>query len=134
MGFLDNLENSLKNLETADERAADSLQNAQRREDERVRAQAAAPFAEQLKSAPYTSELLTQATKIGHGLRTKVHMAWLGDTLRLEARERRLELRPTAQGVTVVFLANGEELSSRVLDLGGSAEDLAREWLAPPAG
>ena len=55
MGFLDNLENSLKNLETADERAADSLQNAQRREDERVRAQAAAPFAEQLKSAPYTS-------------------------------------------------------------------------------
>ncbi|MCX6620501.1 MAG: hypothetical protein NTY38_05395, partial [Acidobacteria bacterium] len=117
MGFLDNLENSLKNLETADERAADTQQSAERREAERAHAKAIAPFAEQLKHSPFVSDLLTHATRIGHGLRTKVHVAWLGDTLRLDAKERRLELRPTLQGVSAVFLENAEEVRSRVLEL-----------------
>lgn len=130
MGFLDNLENSLKNLESADERAAEA-QDAAYREAERARARAAAPFAGQLKTAPFTSELLAEATRIGHELRTKVHLAWLGSTLRLEAKQLRLELRPSAQGILAVFLTDGEERGSRVLDLEGSAKELAREWLAP---
>ncbi|MCC7499503.1 MAG: hypothetical protein IT160_18115 [Bryobacterales bacterium] len=132
MGYLDNLENSLKNLETADERAAESRHDARRRETERAQLQAAAPFAEQLKHSPFTGELLSEATRIGHRLRTKVHMVWLGDTLRLDARERRLELQPTAQGIVALFLVNGEEVSRRMLDLGGSPADLAREFLEPP--
>lgn len=32
------------------------------------------------------------------------HIAWLGTTLRLEACGRRLELRPTATGIIVVYL------------------------------
>lgn len=131
MGFLDNLENSLKNLESADERAAASAQDATRRESEQARARATAPFAGQLKTAPFTSELMTEATRIGFELRTKVHLTWLGNTLRLEAKQLRLELRPSPEGIQAVFLTDGEERSSRLLDLNGSALELAREWLAP---
>jgi hypothetical protein len=130
MGFLDNLENNLKSLESREEgrEAADRQQRA--RESERAQAQAIAPFAEQLKKSPFTLGVLTQAARVGHSLRTKVHVAWLGDTLRLEARDQRLELRPTATGIVVVSIENGNEVTAKPLDLSGDPERLIREWLS----
>ena len=54
-------------------------------------------------------------------------MAWLGTTLRLEARDRRLELRPTANGVVAAYLENGGEVRSEPLDLAGDAGEF---WCA----
>jgi hypothetical protein len=129
MSFLDNLENNLKSLESRED-AEDSLDRDQRaRENQRAAARAAAPFAEELKKGPYTAELLKQAVRIGHGMRTKVHIAWLGSTLRLEARERRLELRPTPKGVVAVYLENNQEQRARPVDLTSNPEPLVRDWL-----
>lgn len=130
MSFLDNLESNLKALESRDEAAAPSEAEKRRRDNDAALARAAAPFADRLKRAPFTSELLKHATRLGFAARTKVHIAWLGTTLRLEARERRLELRPTPEGVLAVFLEDGQERRTRPLDLDSNAEELAREWLA----
>jgi hypothetical protein len=130
MSFLDDLENNLKSLESS-EQGKDDAERAQRaRESERAQAQAVAPFAEQLQQSPYTAELLTQAARVGFGLRTNVHIAWLGSTLRLEARDKRLELRPTPQGIVAAYIENGQEIRTEACDLNGSAEDLVRRWLA----
>jgi len=53
----------------------------------------------------------------------------LGSTLRLEARARRLELRPTANGIVAVYLENGQETRTEPLDLSGDPEHLIRQWL-----
>jgi hypothetical protein len=129
MSFLDNLENNLKSLESQEEgkEAADRQHRA--REAERANAQAIAPFAEELKKSPFTSALLTQAARVGHSLRTKVHVAWLGPILRLEARDRRLELRPTPSGILAVYIENGQDGRSHPLDLAGDPEQLVRQWL-----
>jgi hypothetical protein len=133
MSFLDNLENNLKSLESQEE--SGEAAERQRRERERTRAgaQAIAPYAEQLKKSVYTEELLKQAARIGFAMRTKVHVAWLGSTLRLEARERRLELRPTPTGVVAVEIEQNRETSVEPVDLQGSPEELLRRWLAPAA-
>src|SRR5215469_4255703 len=130
MSFLDNLENNLKSLEAREEgrEARDRQQRA--RESERAQAQAIAPFAEQLKNSAFTAGVLTHAARVGHSLRTKVHVAWLGNTLRLEARDRRLELRPTATGIVAVSIENGNEMAGKPLDLSGNPEQLIREWLS----
>lgn len=130
MGFLDNLENDLKALEGREEFANLADQN-RLRDEERVRALAAAPYAERLKSGPFTDELLKQATHAGYSARTKVHMTWLGTTLRLEARDRKLDLRPTADGVLAVFLQGVDEVSSRLVDLHASPATLVSELLGP---
>jgi hypothetical protein len=130
MSFLDNLENSLKSLETSEEGRA-TLESEQRaRERTRADAQAAAPASEELKKGPFTAALLRDAARVGHSLRTKIHIVWLGSTLRLEAREKRLELRPTAAGIVAAFLENGAEISVLPLDLKGDPEQLIRNWLA----
>ena len=129
MSFLDNLENNLKSLESQEE-GKESAEKAHRdRESKRASAQAAAPWADELKKSPFTAELLKQAARIGFSLRTKVHVAWLGTTLRLEAREIRLELRPTATGVTAAYIQGGTELRSQPIDLKGNPEALVRAWL-----
>src|SRR5215813_8298481 len=110
MSFLDNLENNLKSLESAEEAQEDAQRRQRARQQEADRARNVAPFAEQLKHGPFTQELLKQAARVGFSMRTKVHVAWLGTTLRLEARERRLELRPTANGVLAAYLENGAEV------------------------
>jgi hypothetical protein len=130
MGFLDNLENSLKSLENSNERAERGEQN-RGREAERLAALAAAPSAERLKSGPFTSHLLDQAAVSGHAARTKVHIAWMGTSLRLEARGRKLELRPTPEGVIAVFSEGGAELRTVPVDLEGSPETLVRDLLQP---
>jgi hypothetical protein len=129
MSFLDNLENNLKSLESREEGTATAESKQKARERDRAAAQAAAPYAEQLKKGPFTDELLKQATRVGFEKRTKVHIAWLGSTLRLEARDRRVELRPGASGVQAVYLENGQETRSEVVDLSGNAEKFVRSWL-----
>src|ERR1035441_8605149 len=127
MSFLDNLENSLKTLESSEQGKEDAERAHRTRENERAQAQAVAPFAEQLKQSPYTAELLKQAARVGFSLRMKVHIAWLGATLRLEARDRRLELRPTPQGIVAGYIENGRETRTEPCDQEGSPEDLDRK-------
>lgn len=129
MSFLDSLENNLKSLESREDSAQQTKDDLQKREAERLRAQAAAPYAEQLRTGPFTAELLNQVTRIGHSQRVKVHIAWLGTTLRLEARERKLELRPTADGVVAVTTENNRVVRSEPVELSGDAAALAEAWL-----
>jgi hypothetical protein len=134
MSFLDNLENSLKSLENSEEGRA-ALEGEQRlRERNRAAAQAAAPSAEELKKGPFTTALLRDAARVGHALRTKIHVVWLGSTLRLEAREKRLELRPTAEGIVAARIEGGVETQVEPLDLNGDPEQLIRSWLAEAPG
>ena len=133
MSFLDNLENNLKSLESQEEGKEAAERAARLRANEKANAQAVAPWAEELKKGPFTAELLKQSARIGFSLRQKVHIAWLGTTLRLEARDRRMELRPTAQGVVAAYLENGMETHSEPVDLKSDAADLVRRWLEAPA-
>jgi hypothetical protein len=127
MSFLDNLENNLKSLETQEER---DVSAHRRREAERAEALAAAPFAEELKTSSYTKELMDKAAETGHKLRTKVYMAWLGTTLRLEALGKKLELRPTSTGVQAVFLDGTEEVKSFPVNLKADPTELVNGWAA----
>jgi len=132
MSFLDNLENNLKSLESQEEGRESAERSQRARAAERANAQAAAPWAEELKKGAFTAELLKQAARTGFSMRLKVHVAWLGTTLRLEARERRLELRPTAAGVVAVSIEEGREVRSEPVDLAGDPAELVRRWL--PSG
>jgi hypothetical protein len=134
MSFLDNLESNLKSMESREERGDQTGRDAKSRDAERARVQASAAFAEQLRKGPYAVELLKQATRAGYAMRTKIRPAWLGTTLRLEARGSKLELRPTPRGVVAVFIEDNAEERSVAVDLAGNPESLAREWLAslPP--
>lgn len=127
MGFLDNLENSLKSLEAQGER--DSGSNYRKREEERARLLLEAPWAEKLKTSAYTTQLFDKAAAAGRRLRTKVYMAWFDNTLRLEARERRLELRPTAEGITAVFAEPDGSSKTQHVDLEGDPQTLLDQWL-----
>lgn len=115
MGFLDRLEEGVKGAESREEAAAEGEREQEQRENERARARAAAPWAEKLRNSPFTAELLRQVTRIGHSRRVKVHMAWIGvpPYLRLEAREKRLELRPTPKGIVAGFFEDGNEVRTR---------------------
>ena len=131
MGYLDNLENNLKALENQEQRDPEKVKREQeRREAERTAALERAPHAEALKNSPFTSELLTQCRAIGHGQRVLVQFTWLGETLRLDAKEKRLQLAPTAEGITAVFSVNGEVIERAIVD--PSKDDpaaLAKRWL-----
>ena len=129
MSFLDNLENNLKSLESQEDGKESAQRQHRDRENQRANAKAVAPFAEQLKEGPYTAELLKQTTRVGHSLRTMIRATWLDTTLRLEARDRKLELRPTAAGIAAVYLENNQEVRQQPLDLDGSPELLLRDWL-----
>ena len=129
MSFLDNLENNLKSLESSEQARDDAERERKSRDNNRAAVLAAAPHAEALRSGPFTAELLKQATRVGFSLRTKVHVAWLGSTLRLEAREKRLELRPTPEGIVAVYIEDGNEVRTEPVDLNGDAEKLVRNWL-----
>jgi len=126
MSFLDNLESSLKNLESREER--DPREHL-RRQEERTRAVAVGPWAETLKTGPYTQKLFEQAALAGHRIRTKVYMAWFDDTLRLEAKQRRLELRPTAQGIVAAFIEPDGATQTQAVDLTSDPDELLRRWL-----
>ena len=129
MSFLDNLENSLRSLENGADQEDAGREKDRRKLDVAVQ-KAIAPWAEQLKKSPFTEELMKVATREGFKSKTKVYITWLGSTLRFEARERRLELRPAANGVFAVFLNNAEETGSRSIELEGDPAALVHEWLA----
>ena len=133
MSFLDALENNLKSLEAQDERdPTHAAEIRRRREEDRDRTLAAAPVAEQLKNGKFIIALLDHATRIGHSQRTKVQITWIDTTLRLQAKERRLDLQPNASGVTGIFSENGSETLRRPVALDGDPEALAKQWLANP--
>ena len=126
MSFLDNLENNLKSLESREEA---NPEDARRRESDRNLARASAPSAERLKNGQFSKTLMQMATQAGFRIRTKVHIAWIGTTLRLEARNQRLELRPSPEGVDSVILRDGQEVRRARVDLEGSPEPLLREFM-----
>ena len=134
MGFLDNLENSLEALESGEERRGeDRAQELAARELERQATLQSAPYAAALRSSAFIEGLLTACRTLGHGLRVFVQFTWIGDTLRLDAKSKRLELQPTADGNMAVFLENGEEVQRVPLDLSGDPHELAERWLKPAA-
>jgi hypothetical protein len=126
MDFLDNLENSLKNLESREERDSGVMQ---RQQDERNRALQAAPWAEKLKNSDYTRKLFDQAAVAGHRLRAKIYMAWLDNVLRLEVKGRWCELRPTANGIEAEFILPDGTTEKKMIDLTGAPEELLGQWL-----
>ena len=126
MDFLDNLENTLKNLESREER--DTAAHRQR-QSERARMLAEAPWAEKLKNSEYTKKLFDVAAAAGHRIRAKIYMAWFDTTLRLEAKSRTLEIRPTATGIVAEFTNSQGKPVQRKVDLGGKPEELINDWL-----
>jgi hypothetical protein len=126
MSFLDNLENNLKALESSEQGGID---DGKRRELEKARAKASAPWAERLRQDPWTQNLMQRATEAGYQRRTKVNLAWIGTTLRLEARGHRLELRPQPDGIAAVFLHGTEESKQQAVDLKKDSQKLVAEWM-----
>src|SRR5882762_1141107 len=131
MSFLDNLENNLKALENREEKDPEKVRRDQeRREADRTAALLRAPHLEALKTSAFTSDLLTQCRTIGHGQRVLVRFTWIGETLRLDAAAKRLELIPATDGIAAVFSVDGVEVSRTMADI--QADDpaaLARLWL-----
>jgi hypothetical protein len=126
MSFLDNLESSLKNLESREER---DPREQQRRQDDRNRALAIRPWADALKNGAYAQKLFEQAAIAGHRIRTKIYIAWIEDSLRLEAKQRRLELKPTSEGIEASFTEPDGTSKTQPLDLKSEPEALLKQWL-----
>ena len=131
MSYLDNLENNLKALENQEERDPQKVRREQeRREAERSAALLRAPYVEALKNSPFTLELLTQCRAIGHQQRVLVQFTWLGETLRLDAKSKRMLLAPTSEGITAVFSVDGDETGRETINPQvDDAAALARRWL-----
>lgn len=130
MSYLDNLENSLKALESQEERDPEKIKRElAAKEAERAAALQVAPNAEALKKSEYTQKFLTACRTIGHAQRTFVDFRWSGSTLLLEAKGRRLELRPEATGIRAVWVEDGIDVRSEPVDLGADPQELARLWL-----
>jgi hypothetical protein len=131
MSFSDNLENNLKSLESREERDPQAILRERERAQRARRDQlAAAPFAAQLRESPFTQQLMTHAARIAFPKRVKVHMAWIEDTLRLDARNLRLELRPSPRGVVAHFFENSAETQAPVISLESDPAELAQSWLS----
>ena len=121
MSFLDSLENNLKALENMDPGGID---DSKRRNEERNRALAEAPWAARLKDGPFVKTLMGSVTRAGFSRRIKVNFVWIGTTLRLEALEQRLELQPTLKRVEAVFA--GQRIP---VNLDGSPDALIATWM-----
>ena len=130
MSFLDNLENNLKALESRDERDPEALARAAAaREAARSAALQIAPHAEALRNGPFKDGLLTACRNIGHRKRILVRPVWVDSTFRLEAGAKRLELRPTPDGVLAVSFVEGKEQESAAIDLSSDPVKVAEKWL-----
>jgi len=54
----------------------------------------------------------------------------LGETLRLDAKAKRMTLSPTSEGITAVFSVDGDETGRATIDPAvDDAGELARRWL-----
>lgn len=131
MGFLDNLENTLKALERQEEKDPEKQRrDREQRDAERTAALHRAPHAEALRDSAFTSEFLGQCRMVGREQRVLVQFTWLGETLRLDAKEKRMELIPTAEGIVAVMSENGVETARAAVDPAkDDAAALARRWL-----
>ncbi len=130
MSFLDNLENNLKAMESRTERDPEALaREAAAREATRSAALEIAPYAEALRNGPFKDGLLTACRDISHGRRMLVRPVWVDSTLRLEAGDKKLELRPTPSGVIAVFFAGGQEQDHAPINLASDPAKLAEKWL-----
>jgi hypothetical protein len=132
MSFLDNLENNLNALERQEEKDPEKVKrDHERREAERSEALLRAPHVEALKNSAFTSELLTQCRVIGHGERVLVRFTWIGESLRLDAQAKRMDLIPTKDGIAAVFSVDGQEIERAKVDpQADDAGALARRWLS----
>jgi hypothetical protein len=86
------------------------------------------PHAEALRNGPFKDGLLAACRNIGHRKRILVRPVWVDSTLRLEAGAKKLELRPTPNGVLAVFIDGGRELESTLIDLTSDPLELAEKW------
>jgi hypothetical protein len=131
MSFLDNLENNLKALESQEEKDPEKVKRDQeRREAERNAALSRAPHLDALKNSEFTSNLLTECRTIGHGQRVLVQFAWIGETLRLNAKNKRMELSPSPEGIIAVLSVDGLETGRTTVDpQKDDAAALARRFL-----
>ncbi len=102
------------------------MDESRRRELDRARTLASAPWAEKLKNSPFAKALMGVATRAGYPRRVKIHIVWIGTTLRFEAGPHRLELQPQPDGVAAVFLAARE-----MIDLGSNPQKLVDRWMVP---
>ena len=131
MSFLDNLENNLNALERQEEKDPEKVKrDHERRDAERDAALLRAPYVEALKTSPFTTQLLTECRTIGHGQRVLVQFVWIGESLRLNAKNKRMELTPSPEGIEAVMSVDGEETARATVD--PSKDDpsaLARRWL-----
>lgn len=128
MSFLDNLENSLKSLESRDEQSA--ADSNRKRHEERAQSLAIAPWAEKLKQSEFVDKLLMESTAVGRQLRAKVYMSWLDGTLRLEARGSACELKPTASGIIAEYQRlSDNSRHTEAVDLAGEPAALLQRWL-----
>jgi hypothetical protein len=131
MSYSDNLENNLKALESQEEKDPDKVKrDHERRDAERNAALLRAPNVEALKNSTFTSQLLTECRTIGHGQRILVQFVWIGETLRLNAKAKRMELIPSPEGITAILTVDGEEIARTTID--PQKDDptaLARRWL-----
>jgi len=131
MSFLDNLENNLKALENQEEKDPEKVKrDHERQEAERQAALLRAPYVDALKSSAFTSALLTECRTIGHGQRVLVQFVWIGESLRLNAKNKRLELTPSTEGIVAVMSLDGMETARATVDpQKDDAAGLARLWL-----
>jgi hypothetical protein len=129
MGFLDNLESDLKSLEKQEERdpAAQKRRNA-----ERASELAVAVWAERLKKSPYAQDVLAEAARLSHQIRSRIQVTWMDTGLKLALKERRLELRPTADGIVAVFLRDGKEEKTVLVDLNANGSASVNDWFNDP--
>ncbi len=134
MSYLDNLENNLKALENQEQRDPEKVKRERERRDaDRNAALLRAPHVEALKTSPFTSDLLTHCRTIGRGQRVLVQFTWLDEILRLDAKPKRMELTPTADGIVAVFSNNGTETARETVN--PQSDDpaaLAQRWLTAP--
>jgi hypothetical protein len=132
MSFLDNLENNLKALESQEEKDPEKVaRDRERRESERNAALLRAPFVEALKSSPFTDTLLTECRAVGREQRVLVQFLWIGENLRLNAKNKRMELMPSPDGIIAIQSVDGLETGWTTVD--PEKDDpaaLARNWLS----
>lgn len=131
MSFLDNLENTLKALERQEEKDPEKQRrDREQRDAERAAALFRAPHAEALRDSAFTSEFLGQCRVVGREQKVLVQFTWLGEMLRLDAKEKRMELVPTAEGIVAVMSESGVETARTAVDPAkDDATALARLWL-----
>ena len=131
MSFLDNLENNLKALESQEEKDPEKVKrDREQREAERNAALLRAPHVEALKNSAFTSNLLTECRTIGHGQRVLVQFTWVGETLRLNAKTKRMDLIPSPEGILAILSEGGAETSRTIIDpQKDDPASLARRWL-----